>query len=281
MLSYRHAFHAGNHADVLKHSIQVAALNYLAQNEKPFCYIDTHSGPGTYNLTGIFSSKNKEYETGIKLLWDTPKKLPELLSRYASVIRTANPTSTLTYYPGSPEIAWQLLQKIQNCRLQIFEKHPQEFQKIRRWARLKPSAKIYYRDGFSGLISALPPKEKRALVMIDPPYEVKTDYAQLLLTVKISLQRFATGMYIIWHPLLSKGPSQLFGKELCALAKKWIYVELHIKSHCQTGMHGSAVFIINPPWTLYTQLEQALPTLVDTLKQDSSGHYRLHQHGLL
>lgn len=275
MLSYRHAFHAGNHADVLKHSIEVAILNYLIEKDKPFCYVDSHAGPGGYELTRSFALKNKEFQTGISCLWQQTN-LPKLLQDYVNCVALFNNADALTYYPGSPAIALQIMaHTLEKNRLQLFEQHRQEFSELKEWAHQSRAVQAYQQDGFAGLISVLPPKEKRALVVIDPPYEVKTDYSTLIDTLKVTLKAFSTGTYLIWHPLLSTGYKRSFVTQLSSLTNNWVYAQYCISHPSETGMYGSGVLVINPPWTLYKQLEQALPVMVKLLSQQAGAGYHL------
>lgn len=277
MLSYRHAFHAGNHADVLKHAIEVAILKYLIDKDRPFCYVDSHAGPGGYELGRSFALKNKEFETGISKLWQQPK-LPKLLKEYVDCVALFNNTDALTYYPGSPAIALQVMvNSLDKSRLQLFEQHRQEYSELKEWAHKSRAVKTYQQDGFSGLISVLPPKEKRALVLIDPPYEVKTDYSTLIDTLKTTLSSFSTGTYLIWHPLLSNAYKKSFVSQLCSLSNNWLYAQSYMSHPSEIGMYGSGVLVINPPWTLHDQLEQALPILVKLLSQQAGAGYHLSQ----
>jgi len=275
MLSYRHTFHAGNHADVLKHAIEVAILKYLIEKDKPFCYVDSHAGPGRYELGRSFALKNKEFETGISKLWQKDN-LPKLLKDYIDCVALFNNGDALTYYPGSPAIALQIMvNSLDKSRLQLFEQHRQEYSELKEWAHRSRAVKTYPQDGFAGLISVLPPKEKRALVLIDPPYEVKTDYSTLIDTLKITLNAFSTGTYLIWHPLLSNAYKKSFVSQLCGLSNNWLYAQSYMSHPSETGMYGSGVLVINPPWTLHDQLEQALPILVKLLSQQAGAGYHL------
>ncbi len=202
MLSYRHAFHAGNHADVLKHFVLVHLLRHLAQKDKPYSYIDTHAGAGAYGLDAGYASQNAEYETGITRLWQQTD-LPAALAEYVAQIRALNPSGKLTLYPGSPYLASKLIRPQDQMRL--FEMHPTDVDLLGKTFPDAGGKIIVTRgDGFAGLKALLPPPSRRALVLIDPSYEDKTDYQNVFNALTDSLQRFATGIYLLWRPLLQR-----------------------------------------------------------------------------
>ncbi len=283
MLSYRHAFHAGNHADVLKHSIIVHILRHLAQKDKAFWYLDTHAGAGVYELFSAYATKNAEYETGIARLW-RQRDLPPLLAEYVAQIRALNPTGDLRFYPGSPWLAWQLTRS--QDRLRLFELHPTEIKVLRdNFSQLqtdqKPRALLSAGDGFTGLKTLLPPPPRRALVLLDPSYEDKQDYQRVLDTLQQSLRRFATGTYAIWYPQVQRLESRRFAEQLKKISEKnWLHASLQT---CQPsldgyGLYGSGMFILNPPYALAENLKVALPYLVRTLGQDTAATFKLEQH---
>lgn len=274
MLSYRHAFHAGNHADVLKHAVLVALLDYFNQKDKPWWYIDSHAGAGMYDLRGEFARKNCEFDTGIGRLWPAAD-LPPLLANYVAMVRSANPNGNLRHYPGSP---WYALQRARSSdRLRLFELHSSDLPLL---AGSVPEnerrLRIDAMDGYAGLKSVLPPPPRRALILIDPSYELKRDYQATLAALKDGLTRFAGGTYAVWYPLLQSSESRQLPQRLQALpVKSWLNVTLsvHTPSADGFGMHGSGLYIVNPPWTLPEQLSSALPYLTHVLAQDGgAGH---------
>lgn len=278
MLSYRHAFHAGNHADALKHLCEVLILNYLNEKaSKPYCYIDTHAGPGRYRLTEGFAAQNKEYELGIRKLWDTTLKSTEL-KQYLEQVKQFNPNGSLVNYPGSPAIAQQLI--LPNCRMQLFELHTKDHQKLQKWADKDKRVKVFQQDGFKGLIANLPPKERRGLVLIDPPYEVKEDYITAKQTLEEALKRFANGVYLLWLPKLQNKAEQVLVKKLKAMPVKSLYTELSISDEASQGMYGSAVFVVNPPWLLEQQLQSCLPELCKLLSLDGAGTWSVNTYNI-
>lgn len=277
MLSYRHAFHAGNHADVLKHFVEVSVLDYLIGKDKPLCYIDTHAGPGMYDLTSGYAAQNEEFRSGIARLWNTAA-LPEPLSRYVDCVRAVNGDGELALYPGSPAIACKLLRA--DDRLALFELHPTDFALLDQWAGGDRRIRVQQSGGFEGLIALLPPRERRALVMIDPPYEIKQDYEQVVDTLRKALKRFATGVYVIWYPLLARGEIARMTHTLKGLPElRWLNAELRVATAGSGGMYGSGVFVINPPWPLQAQLQQCLPVLVELLGNGDAG-FELSSDGI-
>ncbi|MDN0074217.1 23S rRNA (adenine(2030)-N(6))-methyltransferase RlmJ [Crenobacter sp. SG2303] len=278
MLSYRHAFHAGNHADVLKHLVEIALLRYLNQKNKPYWYIDTHAGAGVYSLDSEYASKNAEYESGIARLWERDD-LPALVADYVDVVRRLNPDGTLKLYPGSPYCADQVLRE--DDKLRLFELHPTDsVHLIDNFRGRSKRALIKAEDGFAGIKAFLPPAPRRALTLIDPPYEDKRDYQRVVDMLKDSLERFATGTYAVWYPMLARKDSKELPEKLKKLpAKGWLHVALQVQSPAQDGfgMHGSGMFILNPPYTLHDELKVIMPWLTQVLAQDKGAKFILEQ----
>lgn len=284
MLSYRHAFHAGNHADVLKHFVLLELLNYLNQKDKPYCYVDTHAGAGLYALNEGYATKNAEFETGIARLMDE-KNLPQPLARYVKLVQSFNDEGKLDFYPGSPLVAHRAMRHTAELRdtQRLFELHPTDYKLLQENCKtLRINANfVQMSDGFAGLKAVLPPASRRALVLIDPPYEDKRDYTTLVDALAESLRRFATGTYAVWYPCLQRHELPYLIKDLKALpAKSWLNVELNVQAPSIEGfgMHGSGLFILNPPWTLADTLAQTLPTLTELLAMDDDAHFIL-EHG--
>jgi 23S rRNA (adenine2030-N6)-methyltransferase len=279
MLSYRHAFHAGNHADVLKHYVLSTVLNYFNQKDKPYWVIDTHAGAGMYALHDDFAQKNAEFKTGIARLMQA-QNLPETVNDYLDTIKTFNSDNALDYYPGSPKISEHYLRAVDKLRL--FELHPSDCKiLLENFEGKSRQCKIEMQDGFSGLKACLPPQTKRAVVLIDPPYEVKDDYQYVVNSIKDSLKRFATGTYLIWYPLLQRPEPALMLEGLQNLGiTDWLNVSLTVQSPSPEGygMHGSGMFVINPPWTLTKQLEQSMPILTSLLALDNDASFHLESN---
>lgn len=290
MLSYRHAFHAGNHADVLKHFVTIQLLQYLNQKDTAYSYIDTHSGAGVYALDGGYAAKNAEYETGIGPLWDR-KDLPPPLKEYVDLIKEMNPSGKMRYYPGSPYCADQVARE--QDRLRLFELHPADakiladnFRKVEAHAAaqgVRPATRgkrviITKGDGFLGLKALLPPPSRRALVLIDPPYEDKMDYRKVKDTLADALVRFPTGTYAVWYPVLQRMESRQFADKLKQLpGASWLNVTLTTNTPMPDGfgLHSSGMFVINPPYTLEPMLKEVMPYLVKVLARDAGAKFTL------
>jgi 23S rRNA (adenine2030-N6)-methyltransferase len=288
MLSYRHAFHAGNHADVLKHVVMMQLLRYLNQKDTPYMYIDTHAGAGVYALDGGYAAKNAEFESGVAPLWSR-KDLPSVLHEYVQMIKKMNPSGKLRYYPGSPYVADKVMREAD--RLRLFELHPADarilqdnFRKVEAHAaeqgiRATVRGKrimIQKGDGFLGLKALLPPPSRRGLVLIDPPYEDKSDYKRVKDTLQDALGRFATGTYAVWYPVLQRMESRQLPDKLKRLqANGWLNVTLSIAEASPDGfgLHSSGMFVINPPFGLEAMLNELMPFLVKTLGRDSGAKF--------
>ena len=280
MLSYRHAFHAGNHADVLKHFVELHLLQYLNQKDKPYWMIDTHAGAGLYALDQGYAVKNAEYMSGIARLMQRDD-LPAALAEYVALVRGLNPDGELKIYPGSPWVAMQVLRP--QDQLRLFELHPTDSKVLHEnFASAGRRVRIEASDGFAGLKALLPPAPRRALVLIDPPYEEKQDYQRVPAALKDALKRFETGTYAVWYPLLQRHESQHFAESLKRLpAKSWLNVSLTVNTPSADGfgMHGSGMFVLNPPWTLMSTLKTVMPYLTRVLGQDTGAAYILEAHG--
>ncbi|MBK8015934.1 MAG: 23S rRNA (adenine(2030)-N(6))-methyltransferase RlmJ [Betaproteobacteria bacterium] len=291
MLAYRHAFHAGNHGDVLKHVLLVAALNHLNAKDKPYWVVDTHAGAGGYALSTGYAQQRAEYESGIGRLWSR-SDLPPLVRDYVEHVRAfdlahASPRATgesagsesfPRQYPGSPELARALLRS--QDRLRLFELHPTDHEILAAHFADEKRAKVENRDGYGAIKALLPPPSRRGLVFMDPPYELKTDYPKVLEAVEEGLRRFAHGMFMIWVPALSRREPQTLIDRLKALpVSDWLLASLIVSEPDEGGfgMLGSHVFIVNPPWTLAAQLERELGFLARTLARYPGSHHRLEQ----
>lgn len=278
MLSYRHAFHAGNHADVLKHYVLGLVLAYTVQKPKPYWYIDTHAGAGMYSLLEGYATQNAEFEEGISKLL-AAKNLPKPLADYVAQIQSFN-TGALALYPGSPSIAELYLRA--DDRMRLFELHPNDYKILdENFHSFGKQVKIEMQNGFAGIKACLPPPTRRAVVLIDPPYEDKQDYQYVVNCIQDSLKRFPTGTYIIWYPILQREePDEMIDSLKALNVPDWLHVTMSIHSPSPEGfgMHGSGLFIINPPWTLPNTLAETMPVLTDLLALDETAHYTLDSH---
>lgn len=276
MLSYRHAFHAGNHADVLKHFIEVQLLRYLAQKDKPFWYIDTHAGAGCYSLDSGYATQNAEYESGIARLWDRDD-MPAALADYVALVKSINPDGQMKLYPGSPLVAQELLRE--GDRMRLFELHPSDSELLQQnFAGYGARVLMQTADGFGALKALLPPPPRRALVLIDPPYEDKQDYQRVVSALKEGLKRFSSGVYAVWYPQLQRSDARQLPEQLKKLpVKSWLNVALSVQGPSEDGfgMYGSGMFVLNPPWNLHAVLQDVMPYLVKHLGQDGEAGFVL------
>ncbi|MFM7533779.1 MAG: 23S rRNA (adenine(2030)-N(6))-methyltransferase RlmJ [Rubrivivax sp.] len=280
MLAYRHAFHAGNHGDVLKHAVLVHALEYLNLKDKGWRFVDTHAGAGEYSLSSAVARKKAESAQGAARLWGR-NDAPPLVARYLARLAAFNRSGTLRNYPGSPAIA-QALQRRQDD-LRLFELHPSDVRTLAARLGRRPGVEVALADGFEALKAVLPPPTRRALVLIDPSYELERDYARVVATLREALARFAEGVYVVWYPQVGRVAARELPRRLQAIAPKgWLHARLTVQQPDARGfgMAGSSVFVFNPPHTLHAALAQALPWLHENLRQFEGGSWLLDQRAV-
>ncbi|MES4614949.1 MAG: 23S rRNA (adenine(2030)-N(6))-methyltransferase RlmJ [Ewingella sp.] len=271
MLSYRHSFHAGNHADVLKHTVQSLIIESLKEKEKPFLYLDTHAGAGRYLLSGEHAERTGEYLEGIARIWQREDQ-PAELAAYMSAIKHFNRNESLRYYPGSPLIARQLLRE--EDKLHLTELHPSDFPLLRSEFQKDNRARVVREDGYQQLKAQLPPQSRRGLILMDPPYELKTDYQDVVKGIQEGYKRFATGTYALWYPVVMRQQIKKMLRDLEATGiRRILQIELGVRPDSdQRGMTASGMIVINPPWKLEQQMNNVLPWLLETLVPSGTGH---------
>ena len=285
MFSYRHAFHAGSHADILKHLTLVHLVDYLQEKPVALTIVDTHAGAGIYSLKDGFAAVSKEAENGIFRLLQykaAGNALPPSIQKYLDCIEVENSSSAIEIYPGSPFILARLLRP--QDRLKLFELHPTEIDILRNNINELDCSKqidIYCADSFSRLKGLLPPPSRRGLVLIDPSYEDKQDYRHLETTLDEAMKRFPTGCYAIWYPILSRRESTALPdhlKKICSINKRsWLHTELRVENAPgERRLQASGMFVINPPWTLEKNLAQALPIITKALEMDKGAQFLLN-----
>ena len=313
MFSYRHAFHAGNHADVLKHTVLIAILRHLVQKEAPLAVFDTHAGAGLYRLDGDYAQTSGEAANGLLRLAGTkPPETQEaakdtsntkllavapwtpMLQDYLDTVAAFNAKGLMKVYPGSPFIIQRMLRE--RDKLKLFELHPTDSKTLTaNIAQLEAGRQVAVlrEDGFEALKKYLPPPQRRSLVLCDPSYELKTDYARVLATMTDALARFATGTYAIWYPIIPRLQAHDLPRRLKSAASKagrgWLHATLTVKNSKITsdaagqeqrpGLPASGMFVFNPPHPLKAQLQAALPQMVALLAQDRHAAFLLESGG--
>lgn len=267
-MNYRHAFHAGNHADVLKHATLARVLAHMLEKPKPFLFLDTHAGIARYDLDAEEAQKTGEAESGIRKLWDLPTE-PASLRPYLSLVQRIN-HGKLRWYPGSPGIA-RLLMRPED-RIELCELHPQDVQALRRATAGDRRVTVRREDGYHALKSLLPPPERRGVVLVDPPFEDKDEADQLLKGMKNALKRFATGTYLIWYPIKDRPPVDALHEGLKATGvRRQLIAELWINEPLSPMLlNGSGLVVINPPFKLENWLGEALSAMARAF--DASAH---------
>ncbi len=257
-MNYRHIYHAGNFADVFKHVVLGILLKQLCLKEKPFCYIDTHAGIGLYDLQADEAQRSFEYQHGIMKLLSIPTLGPEF-SDYINIVKSFNNNSTsLECYPGSPFIAKQFLREYDKMILN--ELHDQDFLTLKKNIRNIQQACCHKRDAYEFLPAILPPTPRRALILIDPPYEKLSEHTQLIHMLKTGLQKFESGIFVLWYPIVDERHHKLLRQIHSSITQPIQHYEIRSQSK-KEGLIGSGVVIINPPWNTDTPIQNVVKRL--------------------
>jgi 23S rRNA (adenine2030-N6)-methyltransferase len=273
-MNYRHAFHAGNFADVLKHVVLVMLVEHLKKKPAPFFYLDTHAGRGLYDLSEAAAQRSGEYKDGIGRLLETPAGgLPPELADYVRLVRESagHGRSAITAYPGSPAIVAQLRRP--NDRMVLAETLPQEATALRKALGRQRLLSVIESDGYAALKAHLPPRENRGLVLIDPPYESELEFDRVLAALGTAHERWPTGTYCIWYPRTGRAGPERFHRELERSGMRrildvWLAV---LPPDARVGMSGAGLVIVNPPWLLEERLRELLPSLHGLLSPEGLG----------
>jgi len=304
MFSYRHGFHAGNHADVLKHMVLIAVIKHLTAKPAAITVVDTHAGAGLYRLDSDFAGTSGEAADGIQKLLASPlaadpATAAPLIADYLALIASFNPSGKNRIYPGSPFVAQALLRKEARDKLWLFELHPTDSKAlVQHVDQLEAGRQVAMarEDGFEGLRKLLPPPSRRGLVVIDPSYEIKDDYSRVTACIQESLKRFATGSYMVWYPVIPRPEAHELPRRLKTLAnqagKPWLHATLNIgqspertkvvvpgEKPVRPGLTASGVFLVNPPHTLKPALQEALPQLVEVLGRGRGQDFTVESGG--
>jgi 23S rRNA (adenine2030-N6)-methyltransferase len=281
-MNYRHAFHAGGFADVIKHIMLVRILTYLQEKQAPFRVIDTHAGAGLYDLTGEEAQRSGEWLTGIARIMQarfSETTLP-LIKPYLDIVRAFNPDRDLKAYPGSPLIARALLRP--QDRLTACEVEPKARKRLIDALRRDTQARVVDLDGWLALPAFVPPNERRGLVLIDPPYEQKDEFERLAEGFAEAFAKWPTGSYLLWYPVKSRRATDTLARHVAEVvsaskpAGKALRLEFSVAPQtADAALVSTGLLIVNPPWTLLGELKSILPELEKPLGQGGAGRFRL------
>ena len=269
-MNYRHAFHAGNHADVLKHVVLLGVLEALERKQAPFFVLDTHAGRGQYLLQGEQSDRTGEARGGIFRLF-VLRGLPPLVQHYLRRVQADNPVGALVNYPGSPLLAAQAMRA--QDRLVACELQPDEARALGHLFERDGRVQVLARDGYGAIKALLPPKERRGVVLIDPPYEAQDDeFPRILESLRDGLERWPTGIFAVWYPIKRRRSVLPFLRKAAALpVKSSLVAEVMVRpDESPLRLNGSGMLVLNPPWKLDLALAQALPELAKLMGEDGA-----------
>lgn len=280
-MNYRHAYHAGNFADVVKHVILSRIVEYLKRKDQAFRVIDTHAGIGLYDLRGTEAGKTSEWTGGISRVFDAvekgeiPEAAIELLQPYLDVVRAVNNGKDLRHYPGSPLLTRHLLRK--QDRLSALELHPQDAKKLAKLFDGDYQARVIELDGWLSLGAHMPPKEKRGLVLVDPPFEIEGEFDRLVDGLVKAYKRFPGGTYALWYPVKDRKETERFSKRLRETEiPKIMRIELAIRApSLEPRLDGTGMIVVNPPYTLESEMQTLLPCLTKLLSEEKGSNFSI------
>jgi len=280
-MNYRHAYHAGNFADVVKHVILSRIVEYLKRKDQAFRVIDTHAGIGLYDLRGTEAGKTSEWTGGISRVFDAvekgeiPEAAIELLQPYLDVVRAVNNGKELRHYPGSPLLTRHLLRK--QDRLSALELHPQDAKKLAKLFDGDYQARVIELDGWLSLGAHMPPKEKRGLVLVDPPFEIEGEFDRLVDGLVKAYKRFPGGTYALWYPVKDRKETERFSKRLRETEiPKIMRIELAIRApSLEPRLDGTGMIVVNPPYTLESEMQTLLPCLTKLLSEEKGSNFSI------
>lgn len=276
-MNYRHAFHAGNFADVVKHTILTRILTYLMRKDAAFRVLDTHAGLGIYDLYGDMAERTGEWRDGIGRVMAAELTPPvaALLAPYLDAVRAQNPEGDLRYYPGSPFITRHMLRE--QDRLMAFELHPMDANRLKENFAGDFQTRITQLDAWDIFGTHLPPKEKRGLVLVDPPFEEKGEFTRMAQSLEKAHKRWPGGMYAYWYPIKEPAEVETYVKALKNTGiPKILRLELTIRaSSAPPRLHGTGMVVVNPPFVLEEEMRALLPVLTDLLSDEGRGNWRV------
>lgn len=270
MLSYRHMFHAGNFADVFKHALLTRLLLALNAKNKPYCYLDTHAGIGTYDLMHEWAQKAREFDAGIARLWGR-KDIPAALKPYMDIVRAENPHGNLRHYPGSPQIARRLIRP--GDRMVLTELNETDHTELKRVYSGDKQVAVHHLDGYQGLKAFLPPRERRGLVLIDSSFDRSREFHRIVTELTAAHERWATGMYAIWYPLMDPGAMIAFTRNVAASGiREILRIEITVRPPGEEGLvPGCGMLIVHPPWRFDIEIREVARWLAQALSADGKG----------
>lgn len=273
-MNYRHSYHAGNHADIFKHAVLLRMATLMQRKETPYCYLDSHAGTALYDLEGEAAGKTGEYRDGIARLWDRDD-LPEMLADLRNAVARHNPDGVLRYYPGSPQLIGDSLRE--QDRMILSELHPEDAATLREHFIDDSRIAVHQRDGYELPKAFLPVAEKRALWLLDPPFEKENELKRCLASMQVAIQRMRQTVIALWYPIKDQRLLRDFYRQVGeAGLPKVLRIELNVRpADNQLGLNGSGLMLVNPPWPLWEELETALPWLAAALAQSGGGDYRM------
>src|SRR3989338_649463 len=264
-MNYRHLYHAGNFADAVKHVTVIILLEKLSEKEAPFCFLDTHAGIGLYALQSEQAKKSQEYNNGIsKIMCAEKNAMPLVVKKYVSIVEKYNADHSVAYYPGSPLIAEECLRA--QDQMILCELHPDDYFFLKDNVGKSKQIAIHHMDGYLSMKAFLPPKQKRGLVLIDPPFEASNEFAKIQEAVRISLQHWRAGHYLIWYPMKDEDKVKSFYRAMRALSAPLCMVEFKINAiNDEDKLNAFGLMLVNPPWLVKETLENTLPYLAEKL----------------
>lgn len=278
-MNYRHAFHAGNFADVFKHCVMTRILVHLAEKAQPFRVIDTHAGAGLYDFSGAAARRTGEWRGGIARLHGAkvPASVQALLAPYLAAVESVNAGGELRFYPGSPLIALALMRA--DDRLTACELKPRAAAALTRRLARERRANVVTADGWAVLNASIPPRERRGLVVIDPPFKSADEFDRLAGNLERAYRKWPTGTYLVWYPVKDRAAAdfvrQLWRSEIAKLLR----AELQIAAPQDDRLTASGLIIVNPPWRLAQELQVLLPGLSAVLAEDGNGRSVIDRRG--
>lgn len=272
MLSYQHEYHAGNHADVLKHAVLALVIRALQRKEAPIRVFDCHAGSGSYDLAGPEARRNAEHEGGVARVLAAAHP-PAAIEPYLEAVRAANPGGRLRRYPGSPRIARHFLRP--GDHLVLMELHPRALAALRATLGRDAQVHVHGRDCFEGLPALVPPPERRGVVLVDPSYELKEDFARVAGLLATCHRRWPGGVYLLWYPLLRDRHAERFPARVAATGIRRIWrLELQVEVDAFDGMRGSGLLVVNPPFGTPEALAVLQPWLHEALAVRGQGQWQ-------